>query len=108
MFDLPPELMGIFDFCYDSQCFHVLRMHDEALAVESIASLLASGGLLLVLTGNSNEPHVGPEVLSRDELKNAFVESGKFELLSIKEGRLRQRTLATMHHMQHERDKATA
>ena len=74
---------------------------------QAIASLLVVGGILLVLTGNDNEPEVthttcgtmthseyvsrscqvGPAVLSQHELESAFLSSGKFELLEIKEGR---------------------
>lgn len=60
---------GTFDLVFDSQCFHCLREHDERRAVLAIASLLRPGGLLLVLTGNSEEPEVGPAVLSREELE---------------------------------------
>lgn len=87
VFELPASLLGAFDFVYDSQCFHCLREHDEAAAVEAIASLIVTGGKLMVLTGNDREPEVGPSVLSQQELEGAFVGSGLFELVEIQEGR---------------------
>ena len=87
IFDLPQELLGNFDFVYDSQCFHCLRMHDEAAAVVAIASLMKQGAHLLVLTGNDREPEVGPAVLSKEELEGAFVGSGLFRVVDIREGR---------------------
>ena len=85
VFALPEDLIGKFDFVYDSQCFHCTRTLNEKAAVEAIASLLKAGGILLVITGNSNEPEAGPAVLSRAELESAF--SGLFETLDISEDR---------------------
>eukprot|EP00929_Paragymnodinium_shiwhaense_P041589 TRINITY_DN21589_c0_g1_i1.p1 TRINITY_DN21589_c0_g1~~TRINITY_DN21589_c0_g1_i1.p1 ORF type:complete len:261 (+),score=52.99 TRINITY_DN21589_c0_g1_i1:43-783(+) len=82
-----PEAQPGFDFVYDSQCFHVVRQHNEADAVRAIAQLLRPQGLLLVLTGNSKEPEAGPSVLSREELVGAFSSDDLFELLDLQEGR---------------------
>ena len=83
MFDLPQHLTKAkFDLVFDSQCFHVLRVHDEERAVAAIASLLVEEtGLYLVLTGNADEPEVGPAVLSKEELVLAFTRTGLFRLL---------------------------
>ncbi len=40
-------------------------------------------GILLVLTGNADEPEVGPSVLTREELITAFERNGEFELLEL-------------------------
>ena len=87
VFDLPSDLLGKFDFVYDSQCFHCLREHDEAAAVAAIASLMRLGALILVITGNDFEPEVGPATLSKQQLEGAFVASGLFELVEIRKGR---------------------
>ena len=78
---------GAFDLVFDSQCFHVLRVHDEPAAVAAIAALLRPGGLFLVLTGNANEPEVSPAVLTREELTTAFERDRQFALVEIKESR---------------------
>lgn len=87
VFKLPDFLIGQFDFAYDAQCFHILRTVDEDAAVKAIGSLLVSGGMFFVLTGNDREPNVGPAVLSRDQLERAFVRNGEFELIEMREGR---------------------
>lgn len=59
---------------------------DEKKIVESMASVLKPGGYLLILTGNAKEPVVpGPEVLTEEELQNAFKDH--FDLVWIKETR---------------------
>ena len=40
-----------------------------------------------MLTGNDREPDVGPATLSAEELENAFVASGLFELVTLRECR---------------------
>ena len=52
--------------------------------VLAIALLLRPGGLLLVLTGNDEEPEVGPAVLSRAELEDAFVATSYFRLVECR------------------------
>jgi len=65
-----------FDFVFDCQCFHCLRLV-PGIPHEKIAQvyyqLLRPGGRLLLLTGSTNEPtHRGPEPLSREEVLEAF------------------------------------
>ena len=86
---MQPDDRPGFDFVFDCQCFHVLRVHDEAGSVASIARLLRPRGLLLCMVGNANEPEVSPAVLTCEELLDAFVMSsgGLFKLLEIKEDR---------------------
>jgi hypothetical protein len=43
--------------------------------------------MVLVLTGNSEEPECGPATLSKEELVHAFVGGGLFTLLECKTGR---------------------
>lgn len=78
---------GRFDFVFDCQCFHCLRVFDEAKAVEAVANMLRPGGLLLVLTGNANEPEISPAVLTKAELVDAFTAEGMFTVLDVQEGR---------------------
>eukprot|EP00730_Choanoeca_flexa_P009848 TRINITY_DN14201_c0_g1_i1.p1 TRINITY_DN14201_c0_g1~~TRINITY_DN14201_c0_g1_i1.p1 ORF type:complete len:221 (+),score=31.39 TRINITY_DN14201_c0_g1_i1:94-756(+) len=80
------SLNETFDFMFDCQTFHVLRQQNEAKIVDTYFKLLAPGGLLMVMTGNSNEPEVGPSVLTEDELRRAFDED-RFECLSLTESR---------------------
>jgi SAM-dependent methyltransferase len=49
-----------FDLVYDCQTYHVLRTVDAAGAVQLYRRLLRPGGLLMLLTGNADEPYVGP------------------------------------------------
>ena len=73
---LPPESPSLaqladgsgwlFDFALDVQTFHCLRKVDEQRAAQAYAALLRSGGTLLMLTGNADEPaERGPERLKR-------------------------------------------
>ena len=78
---------GRFDFVFDCQCFHCLRVFNEAKAVEAVAKLLRPGGLFLVLTGNANEPEISPAVLTKAELVDAFTGDGAFVLVDIQQGR---------------------
>lgn len=62
-----------YDFIFDCQCFHCLYQMDPEAAAQAIAHLLAPGGELLMLTGNSEEPASrGPVQLSKDEVLHAF------------------------------------
>lgn len=83
---------GDFDFVFDCQCFHVLReVQSETKAVNAIRSVLRPGGLLMVLTGNDNEPECGPAVLSLAQLKRPF--SAAFDL-----GTMRGKATSTSPH----------
>lgn len=65
-----------FDLILDFQCFHVLRPLGEEKLVEVLAGLLRPGGLLLIVTGNADEPEDrGPVRLRREELEKAFAGS---------------------------------
>jgi SAM-dependent methyltransferase len=55
-----PAAAAGFDLIYDCQTYHVLRTADEAAAAQLYCRLLRPGGLLMLLTGNANEPYVGP------------------------------------------------
>ena len=46
------------------QAFHALRLVDEAAYLSLLRASLRRGGLLMLLTGNANEPDVGPSVLT--------------------------------------------
>lgn len=74
---LPGEYEGTFDFVFDCQTFHCVRKVDEAAAASAVSSLLKPNGVLLLLTGNADEPtERGPERLSREDLDRAFVPLG--------------------------------
>lgn len=62
---------GLYDLIYDCQTYHALLRDapDAAAGLPAwIASHLAPGGLLLMLTGCDREPEIGPAVLSAGEL----------------------------------------
>ncbi|CAE7248332.1 HOL1 [Symbiodinium natans] len=62
-----------FDFIFDCQCFHCLYQVDAEAAAQVYAKLLAPGGKLLMLTGNSEEvASRGPVQLSYEEVFHAF------------------------------------
>jgi SAM-dependent methyltransferase len=72
-----PDLGLPFDFIFDRGCFHAVRQIDERRIVDVLKRLLAPGGHLLVLAGNTNEvnaPAEGPPRVSAQELCNAFVD----------------------------------
>lgn len=48
------------------QAFHALRQVDEAAYIDLLYKSLRPGGLLMILTGNANEPEAGPSVLSEE------------------------------------------
>lgn len=74
---LPDDLQGAFDFVFDSQTYHCVRKVDEDGAAAAVVSLLRPNGLLLLLTGNADEPEErGPERLTRQDLEKAFVTRG--------------------------------
>jgi SAM-dependent methyltransferase len=71
--------LGTFDMIYDCQVYHALVKDDAAAQAQLpqlLYSLLKPGGLLLMLTGNANEPEVGPAVLSGQELLAPLLEAG--------------------------------
>ena len=67
-----PAQGGTFDLIVDIQCYHVLRGVDLKRFVLVIKQNLKCGGLYLVMTGNDNEPDVGPTVLSKREVTSPF------------------------------------
>jgi SAM-dependent methyltransferase len=83
------ELIGKCSAVYDCQTFHALRADQpDLLSVicSNLASLLATGGRLLIVAGNST-PDLeatgkGPSTLTRDELVEPFLQAG-LTLISI-------------------------
>jgi hypothetical protein len=75
----------------------VLRAEDDAKAVQLYHRLLKPGGLIMLLTGNANEPYVGPNILTQQELLSSFVADGRFECVWVTESRF-----DTTQHYQHE------
>ena len=74
---LPGELRGTFDFVFDCQTYQCVRKVDETAAAVAICSLLKPNGVLLLLTGNADEPaERGPERLTREDLDRAFASTG--------------------------------
>lgn len=60
-----------FDMVYDCQVYHALvTSHQEAQQQlpQLLFDLLKPGGLLFMLTGNANEPEIGPAVLTGQQL----------------------------------------
>jgi SAM-dependent methyltransferase len=71
--------LGTFDLIYDCQVYHALVKDDAAAQAQLpqlLHSLLKPGGLLLMLTGNANEPEVGPAALTGQELLTPLIEAG--------------------------------
>ena len=84
MFNLPEHIAcGDKSFVFDSQCFHCLRQvrGGEQKAVGAIARMLDSAGLCFILAGNADEPEVGPSVVKKRELVEAFERDRLFELV---------------------------
>ncbi|KAF6251685.1 S-adenosyl-L-methionine-dependent methyltransferase [Scenedesmus sp. NREL 46B-D3] len=70
---------GSFDLIYDCQVYHALVKDDSAAQAklpQLLHGLLKPGGLLLMLTGNANEPEIGPAVLSGQQLLGPLIEAG--------------------------------
>lgn len=72
-----PDLNAGFAFFFDRGCYHAVRRSAPRQYAPAVARQLASGGLGLILAGNSREPHdPGPPVVTeeqiRDELGLAF------------------------------------
>eukprot|EP00049_Salpingoeca_infusionum_P016496 m.338345 g.338345 ORF g.338345 m.338345 type:complete len:342 (+) comp16084_c0_seq10:1509-2534(+) len=74
-----------FSLLLDCQTFHVLRQIDEKHITKVYHKCLTDDGLLLTLTGNSNEKEVGPSVLSSEQLHAAF--DPLFDCLELTETR---------------------
>eukprot|EP00698_Gefionella_okellyi_P005231 TRINITY_DN14770_c0_g1_i1.p1 TRINITY_DN14770_c0_g1~~TRINITY_DN14770_c0_g1_i1.p1 ORF type:complete len:231 (-),score=22.92 TRINITY_DN14770_c0_g1_i1:366-995(-) len=74
-----------FDFLFDSSCFHCIREVDAGKSCQVYAKLVRPGGMMMVLTGNANEPYRGPNILTYNELHDSFAE--QFEVLSIVQAR---------------------
>jgi SAM-dependent methyltransferase len=71
--------LGTFDLIYDCQVYHALVKDDAAAQAQLpllLHSLLKPGGLLLMLTGNANEPEVGPAVLTGEQLLTPLLDAG--------------------------------
>jgi SAM-dependent methyltransferase len=71
--------LGVFDMIYDCQVYHALVKDDAAAQAQLpqlLHSLLKPGGLLLMLTGNANEPEVGPAVLNGQQLLTPLIQAG--------------------------------
>ena len=65
------------------QAFHALRHVDEAAYLHLLHSSLRKGGLLMLLTGNANEPEAGPSVLT-EQVREEMGDAGDLETLSDK------------------------
>lgn len=79
----PATHSQLFEFAYDCQAFHVLRMVDEHKYVSLLHSSLAPKAHLMLLVGNSNEPAVGPPVLSLEDIRGAFPASDWREIFIL-------------------------
>ena len=76
-----------FDLVFDCQTYHCVRQIDREASASAYASLVAPGGTLVVLTGNSDEEaERGPCRLSRSEVATAF-ENTALRLESIEVSR---------------------
>lgn len=88
IFDLP-TLGQTYDMIYDCQVYHAL-VNDIPEARSSLPQLLFDqlnpGGLLFLLTGNANEPEIGPSVLTAEQLLVPLLSVG-FELVLLNQSR---------------------
>lgn len=81
-----PDLGGPFPFIVDVGGYHALRRIDEPRLVAIYGRLLAPGGLLFILAGNSREPlNPGPPTVSEQEVRAAFGDA--FDILQLREVR---------------------
>eukprot|EP00050_Salpingoeca_kvevrii_P012004 m.19732 g.19732 ORF g.19732 m.19732 type:complete len:214 (+) comp3770_c0_seq1:42-683(+) len=73
-----------FDFVFDCQFYHVFHRSRPSEAAALLTECIKPGGWMLSLTGNANEPEVGPAVLTEQEIREAFP---KLELAALSESR---------------------
>lgn len=71
LFQLPPELVGAFDFVHETYTLQALPAEIRPLAMDAVASLLAPGGQMLVICrarAEDQEPLGPPWPLAASEL----------------------------------------
>lgn len=88
LFKLPrPIFAHQFDIIIDVQCFHCFQTNEF---VELSFANLKQGGYYFLMTGNANEPYVGPSLLTKKEIEDFFqlsTENPLFEVLKFEETR---------------------
>lgn len=78
-----------FDMIYDCQVYHALvdkRSDAEPKLARLLYNQLNPGGILFMLTGNANEPEIGPTVLTAEQLLIPLFSAG-FELVLLNQSR---------------------
>ena len=74
------ELPEVFDSAIDSGLFHVFSDEERRRYVEGLASVLNTGGRLVLLCFSDEEPgEQGPRRVSKTEIENAFAEGWVIE-----------------------------
>jgi 2-polyprenyl-3-methyl-5-hydroxy-6-metoxy-1,4-benzoquinol methylase len=78
-----------YDMIYDCQVYHAL-LKDVPDAQVQLPQLLFDtlkpGGFLFLLTGNANEPEIGPSVLTAEQLLNPLLQVG-FQVVMLHQSR---------------------
>lgn len=81
---LASELSGPFDFIFDRGCFHVLPPATRTQYVNTVADLLAPGGLLFLKCFSRLQPsEIGPYRFIPDQIREIF--RPRLQVLSIHE-----------------------
>jgi SAM-dependent methyltransferase len=71
LLELPEDMLGAFDLVFEAYTLQALPVEIRNLAIDGVASLVAAGGTLLVVTfgrGREDEPGSLPWPLTREEL----------------------------------------
>lgn len=80
---LAPPPLETFDLIFDRGCYHGVRRQSAAGYVETVKKLCRSGGHVLIIAGNANEPGpaYGPPRVDETDLVKDFAGAFDFERL---------------------------
>jgi SAM-dependent methyltransferase len=81
----PQDIGGPYRFFFDRGCYHIVRSIDVGRYLQTLQRITEVGSLGLVLTGNANEPRIGPPVVSEEEIRAEL--GSVFEIVKLREFR---------------------